>query len=1161
VSGSCFECHNGTISIGKNPAHIDSSNLCSACHNTESFLPAIAVDHTEVRGSCDSAGCHTLPVVHPKTIGQCDACHSTIAWVPVTFVDHAELLSGSCTECHAQKGGAPVFAVDATAQSQAHIPTPDGCDVCHSTKFWVPHNFTHELVGISGDCVSCHTVGLAATPKSPTHIPTTSLCESCHATTAWVPEIVVDHTQVLGSCDGCHDGVIAIGKSPTHIATSSACDSCHSTVAFSPVISVDHSQFDLSAGCFSCHDGQTATGKSPAHIQSSDLCEACHITAAFVPALTVDHTQIDLTNGCAICHDGIVALGQVTSHIPATDVCEACHNTTAFVPVAASAVDHTQVIGACAACHDGTIASGKSATHIATSDLCDSCHQSGPTPWVPVASAAVDHTQVVGVCSSCHDGAVATGKTVNHIPTIDECDQCHSTAQWIPAAVDHVNFVNNCIDCHNGVTASGKSALHIASSDICDACHQKFPATWEPVAAVAVDHTQVVGACFDCHNGTTASGKSASHIASSNVCDACHQPGPIPWAPVAPTAVDHAQVVGACFDCHNGTIATGKSATHSTTSNVCEACHASTAWAPLPGLVDHNEVLPGSCNECHGILLAATIQAVAAPGQPQDHVPTGNISCDACHSTTAWVPATFDHGLPGLETTCGTCHTPGVRATSKSATHIASSAVCDACHVGFVVWVPVAATAVDHTQVVGSCFDCHNGTVASGKSATHIPTSDVCDACHLPGPTPWIPVAPAAVDHTQVVGVCSTCHNGTLATGKTITHIPTVEECDACHSTVAWLPAAVDHTTFTGNCMTCHDGVAASGKSATHISSSDVCDACHQKFPATWVPVAAVAVDHTQVVGACFDCHNSTVASGKSATHIATSNLCDACHQPGPVPWIPVVAAAVDHAQVVGACFDCHNSTVASGKSATHILTSDVCDACHQPGPTPWIPVAPSAVDHAQVVGTCSSCHDGLIATGKIITHVPTVEECDVCHSTAAWLPAVVDHTTFSGNCMTCHDGVTASGKSATHIPTSDLCDACHQKLPATWVPVAPAAVDHTQVVGVCSSCHDGAIATGKSATHIPTIEECDICHGTAQWIPAAVDHVNFVNNCIDCHNGISASGKSATHIASSDICDTCHQKFPATWIPVAAFAMPVINQARYHGSRSQPLPWITHKL
>ena len=483
-----------------------------------------------------------------------------------------------------------------------------------------------------------------------------------------------------------------------------------------------------------------------------------------------------------------------------------------------------------------------------------------------------------------------------------------------------------------------------------------FPAAWTPINPSAVDHNEVTGACFDCHNGTVASGKSATHISTSDKCDACHQPGPAPWTPIASSAVDHNEVTGVCSSCHNGTIATGKTA---------------------------------------------------------DHIVTAG-ECDVCHSTGAWTPAS-----------------------------------------------------VDHAAFSGNCISCHDGVTASGKSSAHITSSNVCDACHQKLPANWTPVSPSAVDHNEVTGVCSSCHNGTIATGKTADHIVTTEECDVCHSTGAWTPASVDHAAFSGNCISCHDGVTASGKSAAHIASSNVCDACHQKLPANWIPVSPSAVDHNEVTGVCFDCHNGTVANGKSVTHISTTNTCDACHNTA--GWTPVVV--VDHNQVVaGSCVDCHDGTIASGKSLAHMATSNRCDACHQPEPAKWVPVTSNAVDHNEVMGACSSCHDGVIASGKSSGHIPTTQECSGCHSTNAWVPAtIVDHSTFVGNCISCHDGVAASGKSATHIASSNVCDACHQTFPATWVPVSPSAVDHNEVLGDCSTCHDGTIAVGKSATHILT--------------------------------------------------------------------------------------------
>ncbi|MEZ5557949.1 MAG: hypothetical protein R3E86_05305 [Pseudomonadales bacterium] len=54
-----------------------------------------------------------------------------------------------------------------------------------------------------------------------------------------------------------------------------------------------------------------------------------------------------------------------------------------------------------------------------------------------------------------------------------------------------------------------------------------------------------------------------------------------------------------------------------------------------------------------------------------------------------------------------------------------------------------------------------------------------------------------------------------------------------------------------------------------------------------------------------------------------------------------------------------------------------------------WDPVI--TVDHSEVLGSCSSCHDGVTATGKPADHPNTTAECDNCHSTSGWLPAFDD--------------------------------------------------------------------------------------------------------------------------------------------------------------------------
>jgi hypothetical protein len=64
-----------------------------------------------------------------------------------------------------------------------------------------------------------------------------------------------------------------------------------------------------------------------------------------------------------------------------------------------------------------------------------------------------------------------------------------------------------------------------------------------------------------------------------------------------------------------------------------------------------------------------------------------------------------------------------------------------------------------------------------------------------------------------VLGSCSSCHNGTTATGMNPGHFNTTQDCSLCHSPNAWLPADFRHTGLSyepqdhrGNlpCTACH---------------------------------------------------------------------------------------------------------------------------------------------------------------------------------------------------------------------------------------------------------------------------------------------------------------------------------------------------------------------
>ena len=51
---------------------------------------------------------------------------------------------------------------------------------------------------------------------------------------------------------------------------------------------------------------------------------------------------------------------------------------------------------------------------------------------------------------------------------------------------------------------------------------------------------------------------------------------------------DHADATGTCYSCHNGTSAPGKTNTHLATSNTCDDCHVTTSWTNVR--FDHADV-------------------------------------------------------------------------------------------------------------------------------------------------------------------------------------------------------------------------------------------------------------------------------------------------------------------------------------------------------------------------------------------------------------------------------------------------------------------------------------------------------------------------------------------------------------------------------------------
>ncbi len=1189
--------------------HIPTTANCSDCHtNFVSWVTTF--DHSKI-GAATCVSCHDGVKAHGKLSGTsgthiptsntCEDCHKSFtAWAPVTFgaTEHA-LVSPTCADCH--NGTLAITTGKLTSKSSFanHISTTANCSDCHkSFVTWVTSTFDHSTIG-SATCVSCHD-GVKAHGKLSnalgTHIPTSNTCNDCHKNfTSFSPVVFAasEHALVSPTCADCHNGSIAISSGKlvsklnfaNHVSTTANCSDCHKS--FTTWVTVfDHSNIGA-ATCFSCHNGTIATGQATLgpHIPASNDCASCHgSTVTWLPVkLPFNHADpMVAKTSCETCHDGLWATGRSQTHIlTSVSTCATCHvvaNWTTIVPNF-----HDFVVGTCFSCHDGShstatkLITPKGNTHFNTSNLCTNCHVANNTSWKP-AKMPFDHTQANGTCVSCHDGnhAPATFRSPTHVKSSTDCAQCHTTTLWVPATFNHndsVVIATACVTCHNGSVpnAFGKAAApptkpHIVSSDACENCHS-IPVKITPASTdflpAHIDHTdpQVAGKpCASCHDTgkPAAIARPATHpvIGVGQDCGDCHK-STSTW--VTGAKPDHSTFVNNCFSCHNGTIAIGKNPTHYATTNNCDVCHNTTLFKPA--VFDHAEATKVTpCSTCHDGAHAPALGKASFPAHP-----TTSNSCENCHAGyVTWVTTKFDHtDTVVAAATCVSCHDGAHSpAIPKNLTHIATTNLCVNCH-NTTKFSP-ATMPVDHTQVTGTCLSCHNGARSIktgpivGKSGVHMATTNLCESCHTT--TKFTP-AVMPVDHTQVTGTCVSCHSGgkSISTGpimgKSALHIVTTNLCEACHTTVKFMPAVlpVDHTQVSGTCYSCHSGTKTistgkiMGKSAVHMTTTNLCENCHVTTKFT---PAVMPVDHTQVTGTCFSCHSGTKSitsgpiMGKSGLHMTTTNLCENCHITS--KFTPAVMP-VDHTQVTGTCFSCHNGakTLTSGpilgKNPTHLPTSNLCDACHT-----TIKFKPATMfNHAGVVpGTCFTCHNNVQATGKPPTHIATNNTCDSCHNTVLWKPVVAfPHSAVIGltNCVSCHSGAVSistglvTPKNQAHIASTNLCSACHvaNDPKALWKPVAPAKVDHTQVLGTCFSCHNNTVASGKGPTHMATGNSCDFCHspGPAPWTPAlAFDHTQATGTCFSCHNGTKAlaSGqlvtpKGPTHMNTTTLCESCH--------------------------------------
>jgi hypothetical protein len=391
-------------------------------------------------------------------------------------------------------------------------------------------------------------------------------------------------------------------------------------------------------------------------------------------------------------------------------------------PALGGVTSHAELSARCSACHAFFWQPGAT-----MANRCLACH-------TDVVSQQQDTASLHGIlfknkpgvtCRYCHPDHLGPNAPLTDLSKLDFS---HSIFGYALTAHQHQAGGSDftCISCHvNGYVTFDQG--------VCTTCHQQIKPDFMQA------HLQAFGAgCLGCHDGIDTYGHNFNHAAVAFQLTGKHvQVDCIGCHTSARSIADLKAAPQDCFSCH------AKDDPHQGLFGTsCEACHATIGW--LPPTFDHTLSkfpLTGAhvglaCEKCHinNIFTAISIACDSCHVEPASHVGLfQGMTCDQCHTTTAWIPATFDHSqtnfpLTGahVSLTCAKCHTNGLFTGISSACSschtdpafhagLFTGMDCSQCH-STSAWLPASfnlphpascgeVTCINHEGA--TCLDCH----------------------------------------------------------------------------------------------------------------------------------------------------------------------------------------------------------------------------------------------------------------------------------------------------------------------------------------------------------------------------------------------------------------------------------------------------------------------
>ncbi len=613
------------------------------------------------------------------------------------------------------------------------------------------------------DCISCHTdIHQGTVGKD---------CAKCHTPKSWMVEDI----------NGLHQKSRFPLVGNHLIADCQQCHPRYTDLYFEP----------LNIDCYACHANDYNSTTNPNHQSAGfaiDDCQNCHdLTSSSWATVNVVHDFFPLVGGHAI-SDCFQCHNQGEGFTGLSTQCISCHQDDYN-----STTDPNHVAGNyptdCTQCH--TIMGWEPANFNHNSTLfpltgkhitvdCQECHSAGYT------GTPID-------CYSCHRQDFETAEDPNHVAGnySTNCTDCHNTNGWD----DLENFNHN-------LTPFPLTGAHITTD--CISCHEQ-----------GYNNTPLQ--CFGCHADDFNNAQDPNHVTSNfpTECAVCHNT--IAWEPAA---FDHAltsfPLTGAhisvncqdchvsgytgtptdCYSCHQQDFENVQDPNHvlGGYSTTCTDCHTTIGWDDLSNF-NHNVTqfqltgahITTNCIECHQQGYNNTPNECIGCHQddfnnttdPNHQVSGFPTTCENCHTTSAWTPATFDHNFYPISSqhnnvTCNECHSqPNYQPQ------------CLSCHLqdfneGHNPGDPTDCWACHSTNNWDSNFN--HGNTNFPLTGAHLSIS--CQDCHASGyqGTP-----------TECVACHQTNYNNTTNPDHEALMLPT--NCESCHSTdPGWQPATISYS-------------------------------------------------------------------------------------------------------------------------------------------------------------------------------------------------------------------------------------------------------------------------------------------------------------------------------------------------------------------------------